>query len=164
MLKIDLEGVKAEYVYIILYHCYEVMLKNGMPVTILTTNGSLLLELFRKYKNTPFDLLDITIKGKLWSITMAKTALDNKEELLLISRYRCPGPIAEIMAYLRRLKSHQTLKLVIFSEKFESSYLECRLQDKGYVIKKSTQFTKNLFIVNIQVRQDNQQGNMLCQV
>lgn|GEM_PF-5332948 len=58
----------------------------------------------------------------------------SKRELLVISRYRCPGPIVEIMAALRGLEADTTLELILFGDDVNTESLEHGLIARNYVV------------------------------
>jgi len=140
---IDLSAAKPGYSSAIFRHCYAELMVPHVPFTVLTSNGSFLLKLFRDYRIMPFELRNLVVNGGVWSLTLAKVAADSQLEILVIPRYRCPGPIAEIMASLRSLDRDRVLELVFFSEQFERALFVERLGARGYVVRRWRQYPPN---------------------
>jgi TusA-related sulfurtransferase len=114
---------------------------------------SLLSDLFRDTKQRPFELFEVAphVNGT-WRAVFEKSTQREFQHLLVLARYRCPGPIAELMSALSALKPGETLQLLAFAESMDGERLNANVAERGYQVQQLVAFGGDTFGVKIGLR------------
>lgn len=75
-----------------------------------------------------------------------------KRKLLFIHRYRCPGPVIEIMTELRLLGSSEIMELVMMGDKVEADELLEKIASRGFRIE--NRFSRANRLVKCSIRKE----------
>jgi hypothetical protein len=146
---IDLTAVPVNRQLDVYRQCYRHLMRKDATVALRTNTRGLLLQMYRTHAEAPFRLLDVRqVDSNDWRISVAKEG-EARDRLLLIPRYRCPGPIAEILFNLRLLKPHERLLLVAFADKLDPGRLSHDLARRGFRTQEQMSHRAGVFVALI---------------
>jgi hypothetical protein len=135
MLGFDLTAVPSERQSRLLGHCYDLLMGRDEHAAFRYTKRWLLGDLFRESERRPFKLIDAGRHADGVSfVVLEKQEKRDFDQVLIIRRYRCPGPVTELMASLRLLREGETLLLVAFAETMDSDTFRTNVESRGYCI------------------------------
>jgi len=150
MLGFDLTAVPAERQARIFRHCYDLLVEFSESAWLHYSRRSLLSDLFRDAKQRPFELFEAKPRTDgTWRAVFEKRRQRDFQHVLVLTRYRCPGPIAELMAALRTLRPGETLQLLAFAESMDAERLSANVNERGYKVQQFVAFGGGTFAVKI---------------
>jgi TusA-related sulfurtransferase len=152
MMGFDLTAVPSERQGRMFAHCYDLLDVAGARAWFCYTRRWLLGDMYRGAKERPFRLLETTrASSGAWRAVIETRHQRDFDYLLVLRRYRCPGPVAELMASLRVLKPGERLQLLAFGEAMDPERLRLNVAAEGYVVEEYAAFHTGTVAVRIGV-------------
>lgn len=113
--------------------CYRCIIADGEQVQLRVRSVGFVQTLFRWFWQLPFELYDASCdEHGNWQFSIEKRREAPQERLLVISRYRCPGHVAEIMMNLRLLRAGERMRLVVVGAGFDGVALVDQIRRRGF--------------------------------
>lgn len=119
ILKVLLSGMRSN-------SDYKIVLSSYVP----------LQKYLRRKRTLPFTLTDISKCEKGYTF-LFRLLSNEARPVLIIHRYRCPGPMAEIMVAVKQLKSRQKMDLWLFGEKVDQQGIESSLKQRDFRVEQA---------------------------
>lgn len=153
MLGFDLTAVPTDRQGRCIGHCYD-LIEVGERLWCRYTRQWLLGDMYRGAVSRPFQPLSVTRSpAGAWTVVLEKRRECDFDHVLVLRRYRCPGPVAELMAGLRVLKPGELLQLVAFAETMNVDQLSSNVAARGYQVRDFVAFGSGTFAVKIERRE-----------
>lgn len=124
-----------------------VMIRSQPSDTQLTLHLSsyIPMQIFlRGKRRVPFTLTQIVKLDQGCSLTFSDINTTQRF-ILVIHRYRCPGPMAEIMVAAKQLKDEEKLDLWVFGEKVDPETVISSLNQRGFNVEHAVSLPKAFF-------------------
>lgn len=131
---IDLRRLADQHVYPVFQLSYQHLLKENNRFRLVLNSSNLLLQMYQSFKNLPFQLHSAHLNRSNELELVLEKSSDTNTDLLLVTRYKCPGPIAEVIAKVRELEPGQHLWVALFIDKITPEKMQAQLEKRDYCI------------------------------